>query len=61
MLWLSANVFTAKGESQLVMQVVKTQDTGPDSGGAYQRNDTSEPKPLLFLLPALCCKNSYIS
>ena len=37
-------------------RAVKTQDTGPGSWAAYQRNNFSEPRPLLFLLPVLCWK-----
>lgn len=47
--------------SRGAQRAVKTQDPGPSSGGAHQRNGVGEPRPLLVLLPVLCCKNSKTS
>lgn len=60
MLPSSVNAVTSERESLCVLLAVETRDAGPDSGGACQRNDFSKPRPLLLLLPVLCCKN-YVS
>ena len=57
----SANAATSKGEQVSPEATPKeTQDPatplGPQSWSAYQRNDFREPRPLLFLPPALCSK-----
>ena len=55
------NVMVISECSPLQWEAVKALVTGPESGSAYQRNDFSQPRLLLFLLLGLCCKNFYIS
>ena len=42
-------------ESHEETQAVKTRNIGLDIWGAHQKNDFSEPRPLLFLRPVVCC------
>ena len=61
MSWSSVNAVTSKGESQGVQPAVEAQDVALKAEVHIKEMISAKPRPLLFLLPALCGKNSYTS